>query len=97
MMKSARMHEYEVKIQCEKIAGNKLITSSYFKRIEYFLGNGRELLPSILVMVVCHDSRVFRTRGSLLSITLAFLKVNCFFFLMMELKSKYLSVWDGFL
>ena len=61
MMKSARMHEYEVKIQCEKIAGNKLITSSYFKRIEYFLGNGRELLSSILVMAMCHDSRVFRT------------------------------------
>ena len=33
-----------------------------FKRIKYCLGNGLELLSASVVIAVCHDSRVFRTR-----------------------------------
>ena len=33
-----------------------------FKRIKYCLGNGLELLSASVVIAVCHDSRVFRTK-----------------------------------
>ena len=50
------------------------------KRIKYCLGNGLELFSASVVMAVCHDSRVLRTRQSTLSITAAFLKsIECLF------------------
>ena len=33
-----------------------------FKRIKYCLGNGLELFSASVVIAVCHDSRVLRTR-----------------------------------
>ena len=42
---------------------NLMIKENYFKRIEYCGGNNDlALLSASVVMAVCHDSRVFRTR-----------------------------------
>ena len=48
VIKSARMYECMSISKYEKIAG-KLITSNYFKRIDYCLGKVMELLSASLV------------------------------------------------
>ena len=42
--------------------------SYFFKRIEYCLGSGLELLSASFVAAVCHDSKVLRFRKVPLSI-----------------------------
>ena len=57
------MKNYRIKMR-NKVARKKNLINkeNYFKRIEYCRGNDLALLSASVVMAVCHDSRVFRTR-----------------------------------
>ena len=48
----------------------KIVFGYFFKRVEYCLGSGLELLSASFVAAVCHDSKVLRFRKVPLSITI---------------------------
>jgi len=57
-----KLHNKNAKRGDEQRNENLMIGENCFKRIEYCGGNDLALLSASVVMAVCHDSRVFRTR-----------------------------------